>query len=125
MVAQPGGHIDIGIAVVNKVEAPEEFVFVHHEVHEPAAEVEGQHTDEYSDQCAGMEPVDQSELIGQAPIGQFHDQYGESGMQDEMQYGKEEVHPGMAEFISFIPHGQQGDRAFDDPEEKESAHEDG
>lgn len=122
-MTKSGGHVHIGIAVMDEVEAPEEFVLVHHQVYEPAAEVEGQYADEYSDQCAGMEPIDQSELMAQAPVGEFYDQYGQSGMQDQVQYGKEEVHTGMAEFVLFVPHGQQGDSPFDNPEEEESANE--
>lgn len=123
MMTKAGGHIHIGITVMNEVETPEEFVFVHDQVYEPAAEVERQYTDEYGNEGTGVEPIDQSELIGQAPVGEFYDQYGQSGMQDEVYYGKYEVHTGMAEFVLFVPHGQQGDGSFDDPEEEESAHE--
>jgi hypothetical protein len=44
-------------------------------------------------------------------------------MEDQVQYGEEEVHPGMADFILLIPQRDQWDRAFNDPEEKQSAHE--
>lgn len=42
---QPGGDIHIGIAVVDQVKAPEEFIFMHDQVHQPAAEIEGEHAD--------------------------------------------------------------------------------
>lgn len=105
-MTESGGHIHIGIAVMNEVEAPEEFVLVHHQVYEPAAEVEGEYADEDGNEGAGVEPIDQSELVRQAPVGKFYDQYGQSGMQDQVQYSEEEVDAGMAEFVLFVPHGQ-------------------
>ena len=41
MMAKAGGYIHIGIAVMDEVKAPEVFVLVHHQVDQPAAEIEG------------------------------------------------------------------------------------
>ena len=43
-------------------------------------------------------------------------------MQDQVQYGEDEIHAGMAQFILLIPQGDQWDRAFYYPEEKQSAY---
>ena len=68
MMAKTGGDIHIGIAVVDQVKAPEEFVFVHDEVYQPATEVEGEYANNNGNQHTGIKPVHESKLLGQAPV---------------------------------------------------------
>lgn len=121
---QPGGDIHIGIAVVDQVKAPEEFIFMHDQVHQPAAEIEGEHADYNRYQGTGMEPVYESELLLQAPVGYFNNDQGQPGMQNQVHYGKEKIYASVPDFIFFIVQGHHRDGPFEDPEEKHSPHED-
>ena len=123
-MTQSGGDIHIGIAVMDQVKAPEEFILVHDQVHQPAAEIEGEHTNYNRHQCAGMEPVYESEMLLQAPVGYFYNDQGQPGMQDQVHDRKEKIHPRVPDFIFFIVQGHHRDSPFEDPEEKHSPHED-
>ena len=46
MMTQTCGYIYIGIAVMNKMKAPQKAILVHNIMYQPAAEIESQHTNE-------------------------------------------------------------------------------
>jgi hypothetical protein len=115
------GHIHTVITMVYQVKPPERPALVHHEVYQPAAEVECQHTDEDRKQDAGIEPIDETELLLQAPIGKLDNENSEERVYDEVNDGEPEIHGSMVYFPAFVFQRKKGNSAFDDPEEEKAA----
>ena len=121
MMTQTCRYIHIGIAVMNKMKAPEKAILVHNIMYQPATEIECQHTYDNGTKNISIGPIYNSETIVLAPVRQFDNQNGNSCMQDEMQDGKYEIYPGMPELVFFVPHWQKGDGAFNEPKDQQAA----
>ena len=101
-MSQPGCDVNIIVAVMYQVEAPEEAAFVHHKMYQPAAEIECQYTDDDGQQHIGMKPVHQPEGCIAAPVAKQNDQYSQCRVNNKMYNGKTKIDRGMAELILFI-----------------------
>ena len=91
MMSQARGYINSIIGMMNKMETPQRLYFMHYQVYQPAAEVEGQYSNDDRQKYPRIEPVNKTETSVKTPVRQFDDQHGQSRMNNEMDYGKNKI----------------------------------
>ena len=65
---QPGCDVNVIVAVMYQMEAPEEAAFVHHKMYQPAAEIKRKNTNDDLCQHTRIEPIHEAKIVLVAPV---------------------------------------------------------
>ena len=84
------------------MKTPQQSVFVHHKMYQPAAEIERQYRNEYGHKNTCTGPVSQTKLLLSAPVWQQNNQNGQQAVNDQMYDGEAKIDQGMVHFFAPI-----------------------
>src|SRR5690606_21221348 len=106
------------------MKTPKHTYFMHDQVYQPAAEVQGQHTNHYRHADTGIEPINQAEVLVHTPVRQLDDKNSQKRMYHQMKEGKPKVYNGMFKLCFFVTQRQQWNCTFNDPKNEKTANQD-